>query len=167
MQYEKLIHVRSNENAVLDEAAKLLLARGFNFDSQTENEIRLTGPGMRSTKQDPILGATAISLRQSHATRGKIAVSADLGGVRWMSNFITFFPPLLIAGILTINLVVLTVVMKNNLPQGLISGLGVGGAIMVFLFSVFGRLMRKRIRSGTENAIDACIKNADELAQRH
>ena len=167
MEYEKIFSVRSNESAVLDQAAKLLLARGFNLDEQSDNEIRLVGPGMRSTNQDPILGATEIAMHQSHANRGKIAVSADLGGVRWMSNFVTYFPPLLVASILSIHLIVMTIVMNNNLPVGVILGIGVGGSIMVFLFSVFGRWMRKRIRTNKEAAIDAWIKNEDELLQRN
>lgn len=164
MHYEAILPVHSNENAVVNEAARQLISCGFRLASQTENEVTLTHKGMRSTKQNPILGATTITLRQSHLTRGKVSVSADLGGVRWMRRFVTLFPPLLMAGILTINLTLAAIF--QNIPQGLFFKLIAGVAFVTFLSFGAGVILVKRIREQTEQSLEACVTNADGLVQR-
>ena len=165
MQYETQIEVRSDEEAVLARSAEILISCGFHIALQNENQLTLRGPGMRSTKQNPILGATEITLRRSHTMRGKLDVSADLGGVRWMCNFMTYFPPLLIGGLMTIHLVIANFVL-NNMPQGLFNKLLAGAVFMLFLFLCLGQILGRRIRQNTENAIDACIRDADHLIER-
>ena len=164
MHYQANIPVQSNENAVLNETARQLISCGFQLASQNENEVTLTHKGMRSTKQNPVLGATKITLRQSHVSRGKISVSADLGGVRWMRSFVMLFPPLLMAGILTINLALAAIF--QNIPQGLFFKLIAGLVFVAFLSSFAGMILVKRIRKNTEQAIEACVTNADGLVQR-
>ena len=170
MQYETQIPIGAASNDVLTAATKLLLSCGFNLTSQSENEVTLAGPGMRSTNQNPILGATEISLRQSHTMRGKIAVVADLGGVRWMQKFMTILP-LSLMGLFATLLIVSRLVMmavrpQMNFPPGVLLMLGIIGATFLFSFGLFNWIMTKRIRKNTENAIDACINNADALVQR-
>ncbi|QEG00825.1 hypothetical protein Mal15_49010 [Stieleria maiorica] len=170
MQYVTQLPVHSSEDVVLNKASELLIACGFNVTSQNDNEVKLRGPGMRSTNQNPILGATEITLRRSHSTRGKIAVQADLGGVRWMRNFMIFFPLCLFGGLSAFMVITIAVAFANipqaNFPQGLIEKLLVGAAFMLLLFSCFGVIMTKRIRRNAETAIDACVSNADHLVRR-
>jgi hypothetical protein len=168
MQYDTEISVRSNEHAVLSEAAKLLMSCGFNLSRQNDNEVVLTGPGMRSTNQNPILGATEISLRHSHASRGKLAVHADLGGVRWMRGFITWFLPLLFGGLMTFFTIIFAVIAQfvpRPMPPGLLVNMAGGGLLLLFPFLVIGPFAIRWIRRRTEFAIDACISNADELVR--
>ena len=170
MQYTTQIPVRSRESDILNKAADLLIACGFNLTSHDKNEVTLQGPGMRSTNQNPILGATEITLRQSHTMRGKVAVDADLGGVRWMRRFMIVLPLSLFIGISTLLVIVMAVVFafvpKVNFPIESALILAVTGALMMFLFSIFTAIMTKRIRRNVETAIDACISNADNLLQR-
>ena len=56
----------------------------------------LTGPGLNSTRQNPLLGATRIDLRVDD---NRLDVDAELGGVDSMRRFLTWFPLLLGAGL--------------------------------------------------------------------
>jgi hypothetical protein len=75
---------RTFSNAVL-----VLEAVGFKILSCDKQHAELQGPGMSSTKQNPLLGATAIQLRCS---RNTIKLDARLGGVATMERFLKWFP---------------------------------------------------------------------------
>lgn len=73
----------------LDLAKQVLAANGFRFETQSEDSLVAIGPGLRSTRQNPLLGATRIVLKvaQQH-----LALDADLNGVRTLQGFVRWFP---------------------------------------------------------------------------
>jgi hypothetical protein len=76
----------------LTKAVRALTAVGFSVVKQDERRVELRGPGLRSTKQNPLLGATKIELR---STNRAVQMDAELGGVQTMQKFLTWFPALL------------------------------------------------------------------------
>lgn len=76
----------------LSKAMLVLETVGFRIVSCDERNAELQGPGLNSTKQNPLLGATSIQLRCSERT---IYLTAKLGGVATMQRFLTWFPLIL------------------------------------------------------------------------
>lgn len=58
---------------------------GFRLESQSPNSRELTGPGMMSSRQSPLLGASRIQVR---VESGQVWVTAELGGVARMKRFL-------------------------------------------------------------------------------
>jgi hypothetical protein len=76
--------------AAFDVARTALLGLGFEIVDQSSRELRATGPGMRSTSQPPLCGASEITFLAGTST---IIARARLGGVRNMKMFLWLFPP--------------------------------------------------------------------------
>lgn len=78
-------------------AALLTLANnGFAIVNRDENSADLTGPGLTSTRQNPLLGASKIHL-ELHGQQ--LRLDAELGGVDSMRRFLMRFPLVLGLGL--------------------------------------------------------------------
>ena len=81
----------SGDPAVALEVARTaLLGQGFEIVDQSSGELRATGPGMNSTNQPPLCGASEITFLVGTSA---IVARARLGGVRKMKMFLWLFPP--------------------------------------------------------------------------
>jgi hypothetical protein len=76
----------------LQEAVKTFTANGFEITHWNSESVSLTGPGMYSNKQNPLLGASQVELA---IQRGALHLNAELGGVETMRRFLYRFPFLL------------------------------------------------------------------------
>ena len=169
MQYESEIEVQTPVDRVITKAAELLVAEGFSIVQHSHKEVQCSGPGMRSTKQNPILGATSVVLIERTHPKPRVIVHAELGGVEWMSKFILRLP-LAIAGGQAIlfgsfALVGNTIFGAPVPPSsfGLIIGiLALVTVPWIFIRPRMTRWMKKR----TEASIEALVRNADHLTQR-
>ncbi len=104
----------ASSDSILDSAVQTLANQGFAISDRTMNSVTLNGPGLNSTRQNPLLGATKITL----TINGKnLDADAELGGVERMQRFLTRFPFLL------------------GLVLGLLFGVG-GGVLFGQLFGV-------------------------------
>jgi len=93
MKYSAQVDGLLQDSIDFSSVESTLLPNGFRVIKKDESSIEFTGRGMNSTKEDPIRGATKISLI---AESGILHLTANLGGVLFMSLFVCFFPPLLI-----------------------------------------------------------------------
>jgi hypothetical protein len=66
-----------------------LLPQGFQLVASTDHELRVTGPGINSTRENPLKGITEASIIVRSSA---IEMRATLGGVEKMKKFLTFFP---------------------------------------------------------------------------
>jgi hypothetical protein len=78
----------------LESAVKSLIPHGFRIESRDTRSAKLTGPGIHSSRQPAVLGATAVSL-SIDPDRNRLVLDARLGGIETMQRFLTWFPPLL------------------------------------------------------------------------
>ncbi|MFO0939889.1 MAG: hypothetical protein U0930_03905 [Pirellulales bacterium] len=86
----------SNGQHSLQVALAILANHGFKIVSHDSRSARLSGPGLNSTKQNPLLGATSIQLvLEDH----RLKLIAELGGVDSMRRFLMSFPFLLGLGL--------------------------------------------------------------------
>lgn len=65
----------------LQSALVVLTSNGFIIEWCDRMAAEVTGPGLRSTRQNPLLGATRIRIERSGE---RVELSAELGGVEGM-----------------------------------------------------------------------------------
>ena len=153
MQYSSTLPFRGDPEKAFGLAESALTALGFRLKERTGTKVELVGPGMNSSKESPLMGASRIELLSGG---GKLSVEAELGGVVRMSRFVTLFP---ICLVLSLG-VVFSVVLGIGIGPGFWMG-GVGGAVggNAVLWLVLGPLMARWIRARTDRALDTLLAN--------
>ena len=154
-------------DSILDSAVQTLTNNGFAIVDRSEDSVTLHGPGLNSTRQNPLLGATRIKL----ALNGKtLDADAELGGVQRMQRFLSRLPFLLGLGL------GLFFGVGGGILFGQLFGVGFGVpwaqgsqwllfAICVSMLPVapwlfISPLMSRSIQKRTEDAITTLVRNA-------
>lgn len=152
---------------VLKSAVATLTTNGFEITHYDKTYVSLVGPGLNSTKQNPILGASKIALRLNGK---RLEAEVELGGVDAMQRFLMWFPFLLGLGL------GIFFGIGGGFLFGQIFGVGfgvpqaqgwkwmlvaVGGAMIpvspwLILTPILCRMIRKR----TQNAVEVLVRNA-------
>ena len=153
MEYSKTVPFTGKAAKALEVARLTFLPQGFQIVASTDYELRVTGPGLNSTRENPLRGITeaSIIIRPSASA---IEMKATLGGVEKMKKFLTFFPLgmaiffLIVFGVLT-----LTVPALRNPLFFLLPVLPL--APWLFLSPWMSRMIAKR----TVQAIDTLLNN--------
>jgi len=91
-EYEYKIPYAGDPAEALDVAKMTLLAQGFEIASLSRGELRAIGPGLNSTNQPALLGASEIMLVADSST---ILARAQLGGARRLKLFLYSIPAVL------------------------------------------------------------------------
>lgn len=145
MEYRTTIPFDGDCTKAIDIARSVFINNNFKIESLSRSEIVARGSGMQSTKQNPLVGATLVRITVKPSL---IDLSAELGGVRWMRNFLFIFPPSLA---LTISIVFLILPMP---------------AFVVFVpwlavspWLIISPLLAKWIKSRTISALDTMLHN--------
>lgn len=92
VQYERSVTVAGAPEDALDLARAAFTTRGFRLEVVGRRSFEATGPGLRSTKQDPLLG---LSWVRASVASGSLRLEAELGGVTRMRRMLIW----LIAGL--------------------------------------------------------------------
>ncbi len=147
-------------------ALSILGAAGFTVQQQDRDSIEFTGPGLNSSRESAILGATNIRIRLDHDS---MQLDAELGGVAKMRRFLnTFIPSLAV-------LLVVIIGPFTGWVAGMQNGLGFGvpglPGLKWLMFTVPITLLpflpwivatpwvTGKIRTRTINAIDGLLQN--------
>lgn len=149
--------------SVLQSALVLLTTSGFEIVDRRENRVDLVGPGLHSSRQNPILGASRIQLR---IVDRELMLEAELGGVESMRRFLMIFPFALGLG--------LGLAFAFLGAVGIMPPLGVGfgaewvlrigmGILPVLPWLVISPLIANAIKSRTQRALDVLVRNAVAL----
>lgn len=153
MEYSKTVPFTGKAAKALEVARSTFLPQGFQLVASTDYELRVTGPGLNSTKENPLKGITEASI-VIRPSASAIEMKAVLGGVEKMKKFLTFFPLgmavffLIVFGVLT-----LTVPTLRNPLFFLIPVLALSP--WLFLAPWMSRMIAKR----TVQAIDTLLNN--------
>lgn len=157
---------------MLQAALVTLTNNGFTIAKRDATSASLNGPGLNSTKQNPLLGASSIRLEM----RGQqLCLDAELGGVDTMRRFLMRFPLFLGLGLGLLFGVVGGLIFGQQFGVGF----GVpwapgwkwmlvafGGSMLpvapwLFLSPMISNLVRNR----TESALTALLQNAIQLSR--
>lgn len=125
-----------------------LLPNGFRIVEAGASRLELKGPGMRSSKENPLRGATRVVV---DAHDGVLHLDASLGGVVWLSLFVCLFPPALwlILG--------LAALARPESGEGLLASKSLYG---VGIWLVLGPAMSFWFRKRTIDALETMLINA-------
>jgi hypothetical protein len=91
MEYSKTVSFTGRASKALEVARSTFLPQGFQLVTSTEHELRVTGPGINSTRENPLKGISEASIIIRPST-SVIEMVATLGGVEKMKKFLIFFP---------------------------------------------------------------------------
>jgi hypothetical protein len=153
MEYSKTVPFTGKATKALEVARATFLPQGFQLVTNSDYELRVTGPGINSTRENPLKGITEASIIV-RPSASAIEMKAVLGGVEKMRKFLTFFPLgmaiffLILFGVLT-----LTVPALRNPLFFLIPVLALSP--WLFLAPWMSRMIAKR----TIHAIDTLLNN--------
>src|SRR4051794_35279769 len=91
MEYSRTVPFTGRASKALEVARSTFLPQGFQLTANTDYELKVTGPGINSTRENPLKGISeaSIIIRPSMSA---IEMVATLGGVRKMKRFLAFFP---------------------------------------------------------------------------
>ena len=89
MQYRESIPFAGDPAKAFDMATTILTGNGFRIVEKGEHSLAFSSPGMSSTKQNPLLGASEIRVERRV---GELEIQAELGGVQRMRTFLILFP---------------------------------------------------------------------------
>jgi hypothetical protein len=162
------LHNRTTDS--LQAALVTLTNNGFAITDRQRDSVSLSGPGLNSTRQNPLLGASQIEL----SIRGnELKVNAQLGGVDSMQRFLMRFPFLLGMGLGLMFCVV------GGFTFGQLFGVRFGvpwapgwkwilismgiGLLPVIPWLVLSPLISQSIRKRTQRALDVLVNNAANM----
>lgn len=94
--YSNSVECTGDAQQILAAVSTVLITNGFSVVKQEHRQIEFAGPGMNSTKQNPLVGASEVIV---HVDQGRLTVVAELGGVAKMQRFLIRFPLLLGLGL--------------------------------------------------------------------
>src|SRR5262245_44804927 len=153
MDYSAAAHFNGDPDKAIGLAESALTAIGFQITERAAGSADFEGPGMNSTRQSALVGASRIHVRGS---RSEIALEAELGGVARMERFVTLFPVALCA-FLAVLLTVLFSVLFG--PGPWVYGVAAVTGALALLWCVLGPVMARVIRARTCRALDALLAN--------
>ncbi|RJX26543.1 MAG: hypothetical protein C4531_15545 [Desulfurivibrio sp.] len=145
MEYRKTLPFDGDRQRAVDLARSVFINNNFKIESADQAEVLVRGPGMQGTRQNPLVGASRVRLRVEAAS---IELSAELGGVRRIRNFLLLFPPAL-ASLLSLVFLIL--------PMQPFAAAIPWLAVSPWLF--LSPLMARWIRSRTIAALDTLLHN--------
>jgi hypothetical protein len=146
MEYKKTTEFNGSGADALDAARSVFINNNFRIQTMDGGGIVAIGPGLNSTRQNPLLGATVVKIT---AGTSSLALEASLGGIARMRTFLYAFPPVLGIVLSAVFLV--------------IPGMPLYAAAIPWLaispWAVLAPVMVGRIKKSTVTALDTLLAN--------
>lgn len=153
MQYAVSVPFSGDTDKAFGLAESALTGIGFRITERTAGSVEMVGPGMNSTRQSALAGASRIHISYR---RGELALEADLDGVERMSRFVKLFP----FGLCLFLAVLFSVVFGTLFGPGvwilIVAGVLGGNALLWFFL---GPWMARSIRTRTCRGLDTLLAN--------
>lgn len=173
--FEHKAAIKAQHDQVAKQIYDVLTGHGFRVDASTAHsgemiEWRFEGPGLQSTRQDPIRGASLIEIR---CRDRQLFLNAELGYVERMKRFMRWFPLSLGLGIGLILGIVFGLTFGDSIDFGLGSRLLafmawvvlmlVAGLIPVIPWLVIGPMIGGWLDGQTRKSLTTLASNAANL----
>ncbi|MDP7346706.1 MAG: hypothetical protein QF735_00665 [Phycisphaeraceae bacterium] len=159
MRYRSSTSLTGDAGRAFDLALTSLTSQSFHLTSRRGTSVEFEGPGMRSTNQSALLGATTIRLV---ATAGQLELEADLGGVRFLTRRLFIFPLALLAFLFITFAVVYSAVFNQEQWHVSVVASIVGNAL---LWLVVAPIIAIAVRARTVKALDTLLHNVASAGQ--
>lgn len=89
LEYSKTVPFAGNGAKALDVARAAFVGQSFQIVSSSDSELRVTGPGLSSTRENPLKGLSEASIV---VRADSIEVRALMGGAQKLKTFVRVFP---------------------------------------------------------------------------
>jgi hypothetical protein len=156
LRYEKTVPFHGDGAKALEAAIAPLTSLGFRIVDKSATAVEFQGPGMNSTRESALLGATRIRvIARSH----ELALEAELGGVEFMSRFVRWFPLALSVGIFVVLSLVFAIAWGNRIGAIWIWPLAAAVGVNVAVWLLLSPLLSRRMVARSCLALDALLGN--------
>jgi len=88
MDYEKTVPFGGNVRKAIEVARNAFIHHNFQIVHDSDLEVELIGPGMLSSRQNPLVGISRIRIRGSS---GNLSLEADFEGIRKLTKYLALF----------------------------------------------------------------------------
>jgi len=151
IEYVNTVQFAGDAKRAMGVAQTTLVAQNFQITSSGELELQFIGPGISSTRENPLKAMTegAFVIHD-----GAIHVKARLGGAEWMVKFLRIFPILLAVFFLT-----LWGVLAFFIPVFRLWWIFALPILVMSPWLVLAPMIGRSIQARTKNAIDALVSN--------
>jgi hypothetical protein len=156
MDYQRTIPVAHSEKAV-DAAANVFIQHSFQIVEQSETTVELTGPGMISSRQDPLVGISRIRISQSS---GSLSVEAQFDSIRKLIKYLAVFIVVMGVFFLVLFAILFT---RQEQPMGIVVLISVAPLAP---WPVLLPLILRWLKSRTARALDVLLSNIDYLLRQ-
>lgn len=160
MSHTATVPFNGDSAKAFDLAIATLTPIGFRLEEKTPSSLRFSGPGMLSSRQSPLLGASSIQLV---AGTNELVLTADLAGLRPLSRFIVLFPLTLCLFLLLLAVAMSAIFFPERLGLTVVLAslpLGVNALMWLVLGPVLIRFFTRR----THRALDVFLHNLAVVA---
>jgi hypothetical protein len=154
MQYSSSIPFEGDSGRAFDLALAALTGVGFRAVLRDDARLELVGPGMNSTRESPLAGASFIRLRRGVR---ELTLEAELGGTERMARFVTWFPIGLSVMLAAVLMIVFRQVMPNGLWQTPVMMVAGGNMLLWMILSPW---MARRIYLRTCRGLESLLQAA-------
>ena len=151
IEYSKTVPFTGHASKALAVARSAFINLGFNIVTNTDYEIRVTGRGMTSTRENALKGVTEADIIIRPTT---IEVKAVLGGAQKMKRFIRIFP----LAMAVFFLIVFGVIAAIE-PTFRIWWLFLMPVAVLAPWLVLAPLIGRSIENNTKQAVDTLVNN--------
>lgn len=147
-EYSATVPLPGGRQDVLADARAMLLAAGFRAAGANPGSATFLSPGLNSTRQNPLLGASRLRVA---ARGGRLSVDAELGGARRLGRFARFFPPLLCGSLAVLFTVVFSLQFDSLIWMPAVYGTT---GLLAGVWLLVGPVLQRTIRRSTQTALD-------------
>jgi hypothetical protein len=153
VHYQSSIPFEGNAAKAFDLAVSALTSLGFRTLARSDAMLELEGPGMNSTRQSSLLGASRIQVT-CHSRQ--LALDAELGGVQRMTRFLMYFPAGLNLLLCLVFFAVFSIVFDHRLWVRPVLAV-TGGNLLLWLF--LAPVIARKVQARTRQGIDTLLNN--------
>jgi hypothetical protein len=154
MEYEKTVHISGDVAKPTGTVVETLARHGFRIVRKRETSAELDGPGMNSSKQNPLVGASKVHVK---GRSGRLTVEAEFGAVRRLMRFLGW----MLVGMAGLFFVLFGFVFPAENPVMRFVVPLAPLAPWPILLPVMGRYFRRR----SARALDVLVENAVTLSE--
>lgn len=154
MDYQRTMPVADSEKAV-DAVTNVFIQQSFRITQKSETAVELTGPGMISSRQDPLVGISKIRISQSS---GSLSIEAQFDSIRKLIKYLAVF----IVGMGVFVVILFGILFTRQ-------GKPVGTVVLISLapfapWPVLLPVIMIWLKSRTARALDVLLSNTAHLA---
>lgn len=161
MRYQTTASIHGPPETAIRIVRDALIANGFRIVDSCAGELTMMGPGMNSSRENPLRGVSLVTARVNQT---QLELDAELGGVARLGRFVFFFP-IALGLLLMLFFAIIAWAIANFGQQPLPSLIPLLTPLLTTLpWLVIGPWMTRIIRRRTERAIDALVHNATMIA---